>query len=122
MEEYKFIKSKREAKQMQVKEYYKIKYDFVVATLLDTIEKPYWYPIGAEYGDVICVKDDEILLKKKQYKELGLKEWIKIQFEPPTPKKFLEKNITNDFYKFPKDCLEKVIETMFSKVCKALKG
>ena len=106
----------------KIKEYYKIKYDFVVATLLDTIENPYWYPIGAEYGDVICVKDDEILLKKKEYKELGLKEWIKIQFEPPTPKKFLEKNITNDFYKFPKDCLEKVIETMFSKVCKALKG
>ena len=106
----------------KIKEYYKIKYDFVVATLLDTIENPYWYPIGAEYGDIICVQDDEILLKKQEYKKLGVKEWIKIQFEPPIQKKFLEKDITNDFYKFPKDCLEKVIETMFSKVCKALKG
>ena len=77
--------------------YYKVKEDFVVASLVGTtksnhsygssrIYKPLWMPMCLENGDTICVKEDVILMKKLEYKELGLKEWIEIKMDPPKSK------------------------------------
>tara|TARA_Y100000593_G_scaffold82603_1_gene155293 strand:- start:418 stop:774 length:357 start_codon:yes stop_codon:yes gene_type:complete len=114
--------------------YYKVKEDFVVACLVGTtksnhsygssrIYKPLWMPMCLENGDTICVKEDVILMKKLEYKELGLKEWIEIKMDPPKSKGFEKAYITsNGFHKFPKECLEQIADTMFSKVCKSLTG